>query len=57
MKDGSDTRVWVLIAVVACAAVLLVAAFMWYLDSVGSADGPNEGLPSPTQRLQEVSPA
>jgi hypothetical protein len=40
-------RVWIIIVLVAAAAVLLCGAFLWYLDSVGSADGPNEGLSTP----------
>jgi hypothetical protein len=51
LKEGSDTKGWVLIVVVAAAAVFLSAAFFWYLDSVGRADGPNEGAPTHAERM------
>jgi predicted alpha/beta hydrolase len=40
----SDTRIWVFIVLVLVVVVALVAAFFWYLDAVGTADGPEEGM-------------
>jgi len=43
VKRDSDVRIWVLLALGFVAAIVLVIGFFWYLDSVGTADGPAEG--------------
>lgn len=55
MSENSDAKVWVLIALIALVTVVMVAGFVWYLDSVGSADGPDEGMASATRLLGMVS--
>ena len=40
-----DRRTWVLIGTVAFVVCLLLAGFLWYLDSVSSSGGePGEGM-------------
>ena len=40
-----DRRTWVLIGTIALVTCLLLAGFLWYLDSVGSSGGePGEGM-------------
>ena len=55
MDTGSQARVWLLIVVVAALALGVVAGFVWYLDSVGSADGPDEGRVSVVRLLRSVA--
>ena len=48
VRRDSDVKVWALLALGLVTALLFVIGFFWYLDSVGTADGPNEGGGGPS---------
>ncbi len=54
MGRDSDRRVYWFAATALFVVVGLVAAFLWYLDSVGTSEGPGEGR-SPADREVDAS--